>query len=400
MRPSTPLSYLANSVLSAVLCSAVVIALASPIHAQTVEPLRGWADEPAVAATYADLSPQPLDAPWFESWDFWMWADDGTFVLVQFLTSSLGFGIELQGSARMLHIAPDTMNDGSTRDGISRADRGFQGRDGDWGWDADNPVDIFWHRCHVIGDERGIELHIDGRDHRSHLEVDLTPLVPLAQPGDGRIALGWEGHVAYTMQAIPHFSFAGRVNLKDHRDDPDDWQPIRGVGTFSHSRSNAFPYRIGERWLRFRALRQDGLTIYYDEIRAPDGFSPDAVGWMVVALDGVVVFDSVDATVVTTATSVESGDAGTYAVPTGYVIHARDGADEVVVEVGESHLVSAENPLRQLGALVRRVLARLMSPMEYELTNTYRARLSIGGVEAAVAGQGWTTTNFPLADTP
>lgn len=376
------------------LCLSALGVLVAPAHAQDVQPTYGWTNDAPIPADIDEWVPEPRDAPYFENWDLWLWADDGTFVALQFLTSSFGFGFEGQGSARLLIVDADAFNvHGEQTEGVGWGDRGFD-NDGDWDWTIEEDhVRVDWRDCYFVTHEDRIEVFMRGRRRQNWVEFTLTPESPFLRPGDGEIEYGWDRHVFYTLQAMPRVRFEGRINQKPDRDAPDEWRPVTGVGYVEHSRTNAFPHDIAESFLGFRALRPDGLSIVVDNVTAPAAYGNTVIPWALVLLDGEVIFESFDVSVVATDTRTENWGDTDYRVPFGYVIEARRGDDLVQVNVSNSELVSADSFLNRVSSLLRRVISAVMDPYDFDLSNDYEARITIDGNAAGVSGRGWTTFN-------
>lgn len=362
--------------------------------AQEVEPTYGWTSDAPRAADLNEWVPEPRSAPYFENWDLWLWADDGTFVALQFLTSSFGFGFEGQGSARLLIVDADAFNTHNEQtEGVGWGDRGFD-NDGDWDWTIESDhIRVDWRDCYFVAHPDRIEVFMRGRRRQNWVEFTLTPEAPYLRPGDGEIAYGWDQHRTYTLQAMPRVRFEGRINQKPDRDAPDAWRPVSGVGYVEHSRTNAFPHDIAREFLGFRALRPDGLSIVVDNVTTPDAYGNTLIPWALVLLDGEVVFESFDVQVVATDTRTENWGDTDYRVPFGYLIEARSGADVLRVNVSNSELVSADSFLNRVSALLRRVISAVMDPYDFDLSNDYDASVTIGGHTAGVSGRGWTTFN-------
>lgn len=379
--------------LAAVAALVAALAWTASGGAQDQEPVYGWDDRASTPADLATWNPDVHDAPWFETWDFWLWSDDGTFVLVQFVTSSFGFGVERNGSGRLIVVSPGASNDGSRRDGVAFGDRGWDWETGDWGWD-EQPLDLWFRDCHLRGDGETFELRMRGRDHLTYLEVTFQLDEALFRPGDGRLEYGWDRHHFYDQEAMPRFSFTGRVNRKAHRDDPDAWTDLVGVGYGEHTLTNDFPFEIAASFQGFRALRTDGLSIVFDGLTTPVDHGGRSIGWTTVALDGVPVFESYD--VAFAPTDVRPFDAGgtPYRVPWGYEVRARSGDDWMHVVVHDAELVSAESPFARIGTFLRSVLGAMMAPYDFELAVDYDAWIHVDGRTAYVSGRGWSTMNF------
>jgi hypothetical protein len=358
------------------------------------EPIFDYADESAQPATLEDFSPNVRSAPYFETWDVWMWTDDGQFILVQFLTSSFGFGIERQGSARLMLIEAGGSNGMGDNSGVLSGDRGFDWEKGDWNWDAENPLNITFKDCYVRGD--GTTFEIRGRTRSSNLTVEATLTMdsPMHQPGDGRVEYGWDHHKFFDQQGLPRFNFTGRVNKKPDGQETDAWSDISGVGYAEHTLTNDYPFQVAKSFGGFRALRDDGLSIIWDSVTVPDLYGGRQVPWLLVLLDGQVVFESLDVSMIPATSQTENRDGKTYVVPTSYALSATSGGNSVQVRVSSSVLVSAESPLARMSSLLRSVLGSMMAPYDFELRSPYEAQIRIDGAVAQISGDGWSTFNF------
>lgn len=372
-------------------------ALLSPgtASAEEAEPVYGWTDRPAEPGDAEDWNPDVQPDLYFENWDFWFWSDDGTFVALQFANSSLGFGIDRKASARIAVIEPHGFNRGGEEsDGVTLGDRGFDWDNGDWNWEeVDGGYDVHWRDCTLVGTAEGIEVYARDRHHTVFLELSIEAEGPLFRPGDGRMEFGWDRHAFYELQAYPRVHATGRINRKDERYADDNWVPFEGVGYIEHALTNVFPYEIAQSFLGFRALRGDGLSIVLDSLMLPDNRGARAVPWLVVLLDGEMIFESYDVTIVPVDERTETWGGTEYEIPYGYQVEARANGDVVRVTVDNSELVSADSFLNRVSGFVRSIIGAVMSPYDFELSNDYDAYVRIGGNEAAVAGRGWTTFN-------
>lgn len=377
------------------LAAALMLAIPATLSAQVAEPVYGYDRNDARPAELSSLSPDPAGAPYAENWDLWFWTDDGRFVMLQFVTSSFISSVERQGSARIVVIDPGALNHSEDAiDGVYRGDRGFNPDRNDWGWNEEEPLDVFWLDCHIRGDGETFEVAMRGRDHRVTFEATLTAEAPLWQPGVGSAIFGNTQSYTYDMQVLPRFRFDGRLNLREGRDEPDNWSDLAGVGVMQHSRLNALPYQIGQSWTRFRALRDDGLSINFEAIRPAETFYPDPIGWLVVTLHGEVIFQTTQIQIIPRNVQTWPIRRRSYDVPTSYDIVATSGADQVVVRVRNGQIVSAEDPFRQLDRTLRLLIADMMSPADFDLSTDYEADITIGGITAWLAGSGWSSSSF------
>lgn len=377
----------------AAITAALVLAPTAPSVAQDQQPVYGWNDRAPRAPTLAEWNPDVHEAPWFETWDFWMWADDGTFVMVQFLTSSFGFGVERNASGRLIVIEPGAYSRGVPTDGVGFGDRGWDWEDGDWGWEQ-QPLNITFRDCYVRGDGQTFEIYLRGRDRLTFFEATLELEEPMFRPGDGRLDYGWDRHHFFEQLTLPRYRFSGRVDRKEHRDDEDGWREISGVGYAEHTLTNNFPFEIAEAFQGFRALRADGLSIVFDGLTTPRDHGGRNIGWLRVALDGRQVFEAHD--VAFAPNDVRTYEAGStrYAVPWGYELRAQSGDDWVLVRVFDGDMVSAESPFARISAFLRAMLSAMMAPHDFESSVSYDAWVHIGGETAFVSGRGWSTMNF------
>ncbi len=161
-----------------------------------------------------------------------------------------------------------------------------------------------------------------------------------------------------------------------------------------HSRLNALPYQIGQSWTRFRALRNDGLAINFEAMQPAETFYPDPIGWLVVTLDGEVIFQTTQIQIIPRNVQTWPIRRRSYDVPTSYDIVATSGTDQVVVRVRNGQIVSAEDPFRQLDRTLRLLIADMMSPADFDLSTEYEADITIGGITSWLAGSGWSSSSF------
>ncbi len=230
---------------------------------------------------------------------------------------------------------------------------------------------------------------------RAYMEATMTLVDPLYRPGDGRLEYGWDRHFFYEQIAIPRFTFEGRVNRKDDRDDDDNWEDVTGVGYGEHTVTNNFPFDIAQRFVGFRALRNDGLTIIADGLTTPQEFGGRGINWGIVSLEGDLLLESTEATIVPLNETTFNGGGNDYSVPGGLQIQIEDGANWARVNVYNSELVSATSPFARVGTFLRAMLGAIMAPYDFEATAEYEAWVHVDGHTAYVSGRGWMTTNFP-----
>ncbi len=380
--------------LATVLCFAALSAQwSAPAAAQDQEPAYGWTDDPSQNADLSAWTPDFHESPYFETWDFWFWADDGTFVMVQYLVSSFGFGIERNASGRLIIVEPNGRNVDGAGDGMWSGDRGWQWDDDVWNW-TEVPLEITFDDCYIHAGESEFQVYLRGRDRRAYFEATMTLEEDMFRPGDGRVEFGWDRHHFYDQQVLPRYSFDGRINLKESRSAPDNWQPLSGVGYGEHTLTNDFPFEVGSVFQGFRALRDDGLSIVFDGFNLPVDHGNRNISWVRAALAGESIFEGYEVTFAPTDVRTYASPSTEYAVPYGYEIFAEDGDDWVRVVVNNAELVSAESPFARVGALLRSVLGAIMAPYDFELAVDYFAWIHVDGETAYVSGRGWSTMNF------
>jgi len=359
------------------------------------EPVRGWVEAGSEPLVATDLAPWGGDGTSFESYDFWVWLDDGRYMKLQFVVTSMRAGffkIARQGSLKAV-VAPigQTTTD-DTKDGVFRARRGFSGQDGEWS-SSDDALNLIFDDCYLRGDGR--TFHLALLDDRVKTELDLTLDRPLWQAGDGVTRFGWDGDTTMTEHILPRLSVTGRLSTRQSKKDPEQWQAVTGRGYAEHRRTSSFPSSIGERWTGFRALRDDGLTITMNHLLTPDTYGHATAGWLTVSLGDELLFASRDLVLKPVDVRNQAIEPSNYPVLFGYRVQARSGTDEVELTVNDGHLELRENPLASVSPMLRAVLASALAPMDYELSNRYEATIRIGGALAAVAGTGWTTLSYP-----
>lgn len=370
----------------------LALVLARHTSAQVVEPVFDWNDAPAETPDVGDWRPVLSAAPYFETWDWWFWTDEGEFIYLQYVISTLGFGIERQGSVRATVILPGGVSVGGGEANVHRGRRGFEWDEGDWSFEPEG-FRVDFEECTIGGD--GTTFDLRWYDRTTKFEVTMTAQAPLFQPGDGLIELGWDRSLKFALDVLPRFAFEGRLSTRRTTSAPETWRDVTGVGYAEHTRTNGLPVMIGTEWLAFRALRPDGLTILYDDIVVSDTHGGRRLPWVLVLLDGETIFYSNDVYVSQTEIRPEERAPSVYPVPYAYEVVARSGEDFVVLNVFNSNLVQQDNILSRVSRLVRAVLSSMMNPMDYDFTADYDALLQISGVTSSVAGRGWSTVNFP-----
>lgn len=371
---------------------AVTLALVAPAVAQVSEPVFDWNDQPAATPSVDDWRPTLADAPYFETWDWWYWTDAGEFIYLQFVVSSLGFGIERQGSVRATVILPGGVSLGGVEENVFRGRRGFEWEDGDWSFEPEG-FRVDFEDCTIGGDGTTFDLRM--YDNTVKFEATMTMRSPMFRPGDGVVELGWDRALRFALDVLPRFEFEGRLSTRRTRSEPETWRDVSGVGYAEHTRTKGLPVMVGTQWIGFRALRPDGLTILYDDHAVADTYGGRRVPWVLVLLDGEPIFYSTDVHVAQTDIRPEQHAPSVYPVPYGYEVVASSGEDFVALSVFNASLVQQDNILSRVSRLVRAVLSGMMNPMDYDFTADYNATLHIGGVDSSVSGRGWSTANFP-----
>lgn len=361
-----------------VLLLACLVAPAS----SSASPWSAWRGE-SEAPTWADFNPDIQSPPWFQTWDAWLWTDDNRLIVVQFLGSSVARRMQRNGSARAAIV--DLSQPGSAADRqATRVDRGFDWDKGDWGWN-DPPLDLYFLDSHLQATDEGWSLVMVRRELR--IEVALTPESPLWRPGSGQLAGGSaEGRLVM----LPRARFTGELQ----RTAEEGPVAIQGVATLQSTWINGFPGDMVQQWTRFTAHRSDGMTILAGEVTPPDGRAGSGAPWVLLLLDGQVVFQSTDVDLLPSGLQDDRRGVGVYALPSSYRLRARNGRDVVELEVRHARMVLADDLLSKLSPLLRAIVSRVMAPMDYEFEATYEATLSLGGSTAAIAGAGWSTLNF------
>jgi len=379
----------------ALLCVAITVvawsAASQHANAQLLEPVYGWNDGPNETGHIDEWRPHLLPSPYFETWDYWLWTDDGIFVHMQFLTSSFGFGIERQGSLRGTTVLPGGISYGGLEEGVHRARRGFQWNLREWSF-APEGFDVQFDDCFMRGD--GDHFEVSFLDRTMKVEITFETEAALFRPGSGRIVYGWDRAFIKDYSALPRFRFEGRMSVRNTRHDDEQWRDIQGVGFAEHTRLNGFPFQFGQMWTGLRILRDDGLTIIYEDVRVPEEYGGETHPWLIVLLDGEIIFESYDVRMVPTRIVQDEAPPSVYHVPHAYVVAAQSGEDWVQIEVENAQLVQKDNILARVSRLLRAVLSSTMNPMDYDMTVDYRAHISIGGDVAEIAGRGWSTLNF------
>lgn len=366
--------------------------LAPPLEAQEIQPVFGWGAGDPVTPQPPDLNPSPRSAPWFQSWDYLIWTDDHYLLFVQYTISSVGFGLDGKGSARILVVDRAVEDPNASEEAILRFDRGYDRDRGDYAWD-DEGFRLSFQESLLSMEEDG-SMRLRAVLPTVRVDARLQPVVPLWSPGRGMIELGWDRRNAYRLRTVPHFRAEGTWATREHRDGEFVDRPLTGVGAFQATRSNAFPYDIGQQFTRFHALRDDGLTLSFGDVVAPAGNGGASVAWLLVALDGQPIFESTDVQVQYRGRTEMRLAGTTYPVPSGMVLLARAGDDIVELEVSHTRLVAWDALLSRLSRMIRAVLSRIMAPVDVEHEADYRARLVIDGRSVEVAGRGWSSVSF------
>lgn len=366
----------------------------APVWAEA-EPIKGWVEPGSLPLAPSDLQPWSAGGTSFESYDFWVWLDDGRYMKLQYVVTSMRAGffrIERQGSLKAVVAPIGTETTDETSEGVYRARRGFSGKDGEWS-SAEEGLQLVFDDCFLRAD--GETFHLALMDDRVKTELELKLVRPLWRAGDGVTRFGWDGETTMTEHIVPRFEVTGRVSTRRSKKDPENWQPVTGRGYAEHRRTSAFPSSVGERWTGFRALRDDGLTITMNHLQTPEAYGHATEGWLTVSLGDEVLFASRDVVLKPLDVRNQAIEPSNYPVLFGYQVVARDGADEVELTVSDGRIELRENPLASVGSVLRTVLASALAPMDYELSNRYAATIRIGGSSAAVAGSGWTTLTYP-----
>ena len=346
----------------------------------------GWAEGDARNPGPGVLLPEIHSAPWFQTWDLWLWTQDERVVVAQFVTSSAIRRLALKGSARV--AIADLRQPGSRAlEQVRRGDRGYDGDRGDWAG-SENPIRVNFHQSEVRW--QGETLHFAMHTRGVTMEVALTPQAPWWWPGHGRLRLREDPSRFAQVLFLPRARFTGTLRMEEG----GDTTPISGVALFASTLTNAMPAALGHTWHRFVTMRADGMTLLAGSALVPvdDGFA--AQPYVAAFLDGREVFSSTQATLTLGPAQRDRRGSGTYDIPRQLLFSARRGQDELQIVVDVGRMVLAEDLLSKLSPLVRGLLARAMAPMDYEHEATYSARLTIDGHVANIAGAGWLTSNY------
>lgn len=359
------------------------------------EPVRGWVEAGSEPVKPTDLNPWSGGGTSFESYDFWVWLDDGRYMKLQYVVTSMRAGffrIERQGSLKAVVAPLGLETTDEVKENVFRARRGFSGQDGEWSSDAD-AFQLVFDDCYLRGD--GETFHLALMDDRVKTELELRMVRPPWRAGDGVTRFGWDGETTVSEQVLPRFEVTGRLSTRRSRKEPEAWQSVTGRGYAEHRRTSTFPSGVGERWAGFRALRDDGLTITMNHLQSPEAYGRATEGWLTVSLGEEILFASRDIVLLPLDVRSQKIEPSNYPVLHGYKVVAKQGADEVELTVTDGRIQLRENPLASVSPVLRTVLASALAPMDYELSNRYEATLRIGGIAAAVAGTGWTTLSYP-----
>ena len=384
------LNYIKKNVFSVILFFSLFFA--AIVSAQD-EPFYRWDDREAAEATIDNLQVNLQSSPYFDSWEHWMWLDNGDFLFVQFVVSSFGFGIERQGSVKAIYVRDgfQTTAHGRNTEGVFRARRGFEWDDGDWSFE-ESGFEMHFQDCEMSFNNGVFSLIM--HDDTLSVDVSFQPELDLYRPGDGRLSYGWDRHTYYDLTVLPRFNFSGQMSARVSRSDPENWVEIAGVGYAEHNRMNNFPFELGRRWNGVRALREDGLTIIYDEVLAPTGYEPERAPWMIIALGDEIIFEAQEIQIQALSSMQDTAVGHTYTLPQNYSLLAVNGEDWVQLQIQTRELVSRENPLAILSPIIQAILAQQMIPSDYEFRVDYEAQIHIDGHTAHVAGAGWETLNY------
>jgi hypothetical protein len=375
---------------------AIAAFVASPAAAQ-VAPVRGWEVGEPTAFSWSLMQPADGERTSFESYDLWLWLDDGRYIKLQYVVTSMRAGflrVANQGSLRatLAPLGQTTDDESGAAEGVFRARRGFSGPDGEWRASSDR-FELTFDDCFFRGNDQAFEIAL--LDDRLKIEATLEMQVPPWQPGDGRTQFGWDSSVTSIEQVLPRFTVTGRVSAKRRKADPENWVSVTGVGYGEHRRTSALPSTVGRRWMGFRAMRSDGLTVVANQMLTADAYGGGELGWALVALDGIPVFASNRLSVRAIDVRTDRSGSSTYQVPYAYRLVAESGEDRVELTFTESALWLRENPLANVSALLRGLLADALAPMDYDLSGRYDGTVRVGGSTATISGRGWSTFSFP-----
>ncbi|TVR01296.1 MAG: hypothetical protein EA398_10170 [Deltaproteobacteria bacterium] len=360
--------------------------------AEQVQPVFGWGEGEPVRVALEDLNPQPRSSPWFQSWDHMIWTDDNRVLFIQYTISSVGFGLDGKGSARILVIDRNVADPNTVEDAILRFDRGYDQDRGDYTWEEEGFTLAF--QGSIMRRNADGTMRLEVRLPTVRVDADIDPVVDLWAPGAGRMQLGWDRRNTYRLRTVPHFRARGTWGTRPDRDGEWSDRPFTGVGHFQATWSNAFPYDIGQQFTRFHALREDGLTLSFGDVVAPTGNGGGSTAWLLAAVDGQPVFEAADVQVVYRGRSEQRLSGATYAVPSGFTISASNGRDRVEIDVTFTRMVAWDALLSRLSRMIRAILSRIMAPVDIEHEVDYRARLIIDGHEVTVSGRGWASVSF------
>lgn len=329
-----------------------------------VEPVRGWVEAGSQPLAPVDLNPWSGGGTSFESYDFWVWLDDGRYMKLQFVVTSMRAGffrIERQGSLKAIVAPVGAETTDESKEGVYRARRGFSGQDGEWTSDPAT-FNLVFDDCYLRGD--GQTFHLALMDDRVKTELELKMVRPLWRAGDGVTRFGWDGETTVSEQVLPRFEVTGRLSTRRSRKDAEAWQPVSGRGYAEHRRTSTFPSGVGERWTGFRALRDDGLTITMNHLQTPEAYGHATEAWLTVSLGNELLFASRDVVLQPLDVRNQKIEPSNYPVLHGYRVVAKQGADAVELTVTDGQIRLRENPLASVSPVLRTVLASALATMD------------------------------------
>lgn len=159
-----------------------------------------------------------------------------------------------------------------------------------------------------------------------------------------------------------------------------------GVAYGNHYATNLGAHELMDRVHSFRV--HEGKTyIEWWRYDTPERFGGEPFGYVVVAYDGEVVFESVAAEVGGDDFHVEPKYG--YAVPRAIDVYAPDdviGEHRAVLTLRATE-VETSDPLDGLPGLERAVAEQFAKPMDFDMTVTWTLDLSAYGLEASVGGE-------------
>lgn len=206
------------------------------------------------------------------------------------------------------------------------------------------------------------------------------------KPGTGLVLFGADNELYYKTHILVTDGVA-RGELERANGERIQAPPGRAYG--NHFATNLGGHELTERTTYFRK-HEGPLYVEWRHMLPPQTYNFEAFSYIVVAYDGVVLFESTDVELAERDFWTDP-DNYNYVVPQTVVVRAKNGDHEALLSL-TSQEIDVRDPLAKLPSLERSVALRFAQPMDYSFKGGYRLDLKAFGQTSTVQGEGSFTT--------